>query len=228
MTDHLATLRNKSIGSWFARIRDYPNAKWVWLGVHSRYEAITLPAQVYVDVGKRRVANVSYRIPEYMKTMLDNIDEFDPKFTNTVNLVMLLKVDLIKLGKGTYPKVRPYVVRISDDALRILEKRCWELTGEDSLDKKVWEFDMDSHPLFTDKSGEIKSHAKYPLREGLTFVEKFEASFDHTCFDWTSRQQASLQEGLRYIITDPTDTRIARWCFGRVKFANILKRRMIA
>lgn len=208
-------------------MRDYPNAKWVWLGTHSKYQAITLPAEVFVDRGTRRVANVSYRIPEYMLKIIDDIEEFDPSYTNTVNLVMMLKVDMIKLGKGTYPKVRPYVVRVSDDAVRIMEKRCWELTGDFIISGKVWEFDTTKHPLFEDTEREIKSHVKYALRDSMKFVEYFDADFDESCFDWKAKQQTSLHEGLRYIITEPTDRRVARWCYNRVKFASRLKRRIM-
>lgn len=228
MIKHIATLRNKSIGGWFFRITEYKKAKWVWLGVHSAYDCITLPAEVFIDVGKRKVANVSYRIPDYMKSIIEDMPEFDSSFVNEVKLVMLLKVDLIDLGKGTYPKIRPYAVRMSDDTLRLLEKRCWELTGDVDLSKKVWEFDVTTNPRFDVTNTDNRTHVKYAIRDGLTFVENFNADFNVENFNWDSKQQVSLHEGLRYVMTDPTHSKIARWCFGRVKFASKLKRRMIA
>lgn len=231
MAKHLAQLRNKSIGSWFAKLRDHPDSYWVWLGDHEKYKAITAAAKFYPpnsnpeDVELR---SMSYRIPTYMESMLESTPNYDPKMVDMVFAVALLKVDIIDLGKGKYPKVRPYIVRLSADAIRILEKRCWEMTGEMTLDGKVWKFNQQSHNAWG-CTGRLKSHVKYPIRDGLTYVEHFDA-FEKDNFDFEGRKQVSLHEGLRYVITESyfNDTKLEWWQYNRAMFLKELKKRFMA
>lgn len=222
---HLTTLRTKSIGGWFMRIKHHPKSFWVLLGNHGKYESINLPSYHRNFEGETGIRLFSYRIPQYLLGLMRTTYGFDEKFVDTMNLVAMLKVDIIDLGKGKYPKIRPYSVRMTDDAIRIMEKRCWEMTGDDSIYGKVWRFDQDAHPTWQHE-GLLKSHVKYTLRDSMRVVEKFDA-FSMDDFDWDASTQMSLQQGLSFVVPE-YEREAPRWCYSRVKFINALKARIQA
>ncbi len=231
MSHHVATLRNKSIGSWFSKIQNHPNSQWVWLGVKSEEDGIIMPIR-YKPTPESPLAIhlMTYRIPPYLKSIAETTFGYREEYVSKIINVKLLKVDIIPLGKGRHIKVRPYVVRCTPDSLRVLEKRCWELTGATSLEGKVWRFNtVDSHPAWQHTTSKIKVHCKYPIRDALKFVEEFEAPFTEEAFPFDGLPYlASLQEGIRYAVVDPSTHNVERWCIPRIKFIAELKKRIMA